>query len=237
MPGADTDVGRRNRKEESMTTRVTFEQELVELNKSLEEMGRFVVAALEKLSIAIEERNPAMAETMIKNDRYVNDMERHIESKCLSLITRQQPIARDLRLISAVLKVVTDIERVGDHVVDIAELLLRFGEQSPCVISDHIPVMFVAAKEMVKDAIDAFVEKDVEDAGKVIASDDVVDDLFNRVKADVIENLRTERGNEDHCIDTVNIAKYLEKIGDHAVNIAEWEVFKETGSIEKVRLL
>ncbi|NLL79529.1 MAG: phosphate signaling complex protein PhoU [Clostridiales bacterium] len=220
-----------------MTTRITFEQELRELNRSLEEMGLFVENALEKLTMAIEERDKNLAETMIKNDRYVNDMERTIESKCLSLITRQQPIARDLRMISAVLKVVTDIERVGDHVVDIAELLVRFEEADPCGISSHIPVMLVAAKEMVRDAVDAFVGKSIEDAGKVIASDDVVDDLFNRVKADVIERLRTERGNEDHCIDTMNIAKYLEKIGDHAVNIAQWEVFKETGSIDKVRLL
>lgn len=220
-----------------MTTRVTFEQELVELNKSLEEMGVFVENALENLTQAIEERDAELAKSMIKNDRYVNDMERNIESKCLSLITRQQPIARDLRMISAVLKVVTDVERVGDHVVDIAELLARFGEADPCVISEHIPVMLMAAKEMVQDAIDAFVNKSIEDAGKVIASDDIVDDMFNRVKNDVIEKLRTERGSEDHCIDTVNIAKYLEKIGDHAVNIAEWEVFKETGSIDKVRLL
>ncbi|MBO5292373.1 MAG: phosphate signaling complex protein PhoU [Lachnospiraceae bacterium] len=220
-----------------MTTRVTFEQELIELNKSFEDMGVFVENSLEKLTRAIDEKNRNLAQEMIKNDRYVNDMERNIESRCLSLITRQQPIARDLRVISAALKVVTDLERVGDHVADIAELLMRFENLDPCVISEHIPVMLMAAREMVHNAVDAFVGKSVEDAGKVIASDDVVDRLFNRVKLDVIEKLRTERGEEDLCIDTMMIAKYLEKIGDHAVNIAEWEVFKETGSIDKVRLL
>lgn len=220
-----------------MTTRKTFEQELTKLNKSLEEMGKFVENSIDKLVGAMEKKDMEQVRSIIKSDRDVNDMERSIEAECLSLITRQQPIARDLRVVSAALKVVTDIERIGDHAVDVAELFLRCENVDLTEISAHLPAMIAAAKDMVHHAIDAFVSKSVQAAEDVISSDDVVDELFNKIKYDIVNNLKKEKDNVDCCIDLMMITKYLEKIGDHAVNIAEWEIFKETGSIDKVRLL
>lgn len=220
-----------------MTTRVTFEQELKDLDHNLKMMGNFVETSIDSLAEAVETRENEIAIAIVKNARTVNDMERSIEAKCLSIITRQQPIARDLRMVSSALKAVTDMERIGNHAVDIAELLLRSTETDFKLLSEHIQTMVTAAKCMVHDAIYVFVAGNTDEAERVIESDDIVDNLFNKVKADVIENLKKELDNTDCFIDLMMIAKYLEKIGDHAVNIAEWKIFRETGAINQVRLL
>lgn len=218
-------------------TRITFEQELDILKISLEEMGRYVEFAIDKLIEAIETQDKELAEYLIKNDRNVNDMERNIEAKCLSLITKQQPIAKDLRMVSSALKVVTDIERIGDNVADIAELIIRNIQVDIPRYSMHLLPMTEAAKAMVHDAVETFLSRDAEKAVDVIKSDDIVDDLFNKVKNDIIGAIRAGEENIDISIDILMISKYLEKIGDHAVNIAEWEIFQETGSMNDVRLL
>ena len=220
-----------------MTTRVSFEHELENLKNSLDEMSLHVEHSIDKLFSAMEQMDSELAEYLYKNDRVVNDMERSIESQCLSIITRQQPVAGDLRLVSSALKVVTDIERIGDHAVDIAELILRWNNVKMLSYSAHISPMIEASKDMVHRAVAAFTNKDMDGAKDVIKSDDIVDELFNKVKFDVIDLLRKGTDNVDICIDIMMIAKYLEKIGDHAVNIAEWEIFRETGSIRDIRLL
>lgn len=214
-----------------------FEQELTDLRESLEEMTKYVEESVYKLRLAVENGDHETAEQIVKDDKNVNDMERSIEAKCLALITKQQPIARDLRLISSVLKVVTDIERIGDHVADIALISLRYEKVRLADISGHIMPMIQAAGEMVAESVDSFVRVDRKSAEEVIRKDDIVDELFNKVKYDVIEDLKTASEDVDQCIDVLMIAKYLERIGDHATNIAEWEVFKETGTIDNVRLL
>ena len=162
---------------------------------------------------------------------------RNIESRCLSLITRQQPIAGDLRMISAALKVVTDIERIGDQTADIAELMLRMKGSELDLYSRHITGMLGVAKEIVHDAVDAFVNRDSRAADEVIRHDDVVDELFSKVKDDLVRRLQEGVSDVDACVDVLLIAKYLERIGDHAVNIAEWELFQESGSIRDIRLM
>lgn len=220
-----------------MTVRKTFIRELTELDKSLREMGRFVEDSIDRLGEVMEKQDRQQALIIIKSDRDVNDMERGIEAKCLSLITRQQPVAGDLRIVSAALKAVTDLERIGNHAADIAGLLTRCGRRDFSQISPHLPAMTRAAKDMVHNGINAFADRSLPDAKAVITGDDVVDELFNRVKYDIVMNLKTEKADVDSCIDLLMIAKYLEKIGDHAVNIAEWEIFRETGVMENVRLL
>lgn len=220
-----------------MTVRKTFVRELTELDKSLREMGRFVEDSIDRLVEVMEKQDRQQALIIIKSDRDVNDMERSIEAKCLSLITRQQPVAGDLRIVSAALKAVTDLERIGNHAADVAGLLTRCGRRDFSQISPHLPAMTRAAKEMVHNGINAFADRSLPDAKAVITGDDVVDELFNRVKYDIVMNLKTEKADVDSCIDLLMIAKYLEKIGDHAVNIAEWEIFRETGVMENVRLL
>lgn len=213
-----------------MSIRVTYEHELQELNKDLKEMAHMVVTAIEQTFIAFEDQNFTMAEEIIKGDRTVNDMERAIESRCLSLILRQQPVAGDLRQVSTALKVVTDLERIGDHASDIAELILRLKSDHAYHIVKHLPVMAACAQQMVHNAIDAFIERDMDAAVQIIKKDDEVDELFNKVKNEVIELLKASPDQADQGIDLLMIAKYLERIGDHATNIAEWVEFSITGT-------
>ena len=169
--------------------------------------------------------------------RTVNDMERAIESRCLSLILRQQPVAGDLRQVSTALKVVTDLERIGDHASDIAELILRIKVEHAYHIVKHLPTMAAAAQKMVHDAIEAFIAQDLEAAMEIIKRDDEVDTLFNQVKTDVIDLLKTSPNQADQGIDLLMVAKYLERIGDHAVNVCEWTQFSKTGALKNVRIM
>ena len=223
--------------EHDMTTRKLFTQELETLCDSLEEMGNMVEASLNNLFFAIENKDQSLAQQIIRDDRNVNNMERSIESQCLALITRQQPIASDLRMVSSILKVVTDIERIGDHASDIAELVLRLSHTQLETYSGHIQPMITASREMVHSAVSAFIARDREKSALVIQSDDVVDELFNKVKHDIVQRLKASGEEADEYVDVLMIAKYLERIGDHAVNICEWEIFKETGSIQDTRIL
>ena len=214
-----------------MSIRNTFEHELARLQEQVEEIGRMVECAYQNLFDALAMKDKAAMELVLKNDHNINEMQRQIESQCLKLITRQQPVARDLRVISSVLKMVGDIERVGDHVRDMAELLLRNNLQPISGYSAHLDVMAMATKEVFHDAVDAFVSNSVEGSQKVIKNDDVIDELFNKVKKDIIAGLKSEHSREDEYIDMMMLTKYLEKIGDHAVNVAEWHIFRETGII------
>lgn len=218
-------------------TRLIFDQEMEKLKNNLEEMGYYVESAIDKILEAIENNDSEIAEYIIKNDRFVNDMEKSIEARCLSLITKQQPIAKDLRIVSAALKVVTDIERIGDHAADIAELLIRNKEWDVKRYTAHITPMLEISKTMVHDSIETFLKRDIKEANRVIAKDDEVDELFNKVKVDIINSIRNGEENIDICVDILMLSKYLEKIGDHAVNIAEWKIFKETGLVDDVRLI
>lgn len=217
-------------------TREAYEIQLERLEKEIENMGQCVERALIETWRAMEEKNWKVAEKVINEDRIINDMQRNIEARCLTIITKQQPVAGDLRLVSAALKVVTDIERIGDQAADIAELLLRFEDTSVAECSENIKPMLFAAKEMVRKAILSLVQRDKEMAKEVSGEDDIVDGYFNAVKEEMIHKLQLKEMDADLCVDTLMVAKYLERIGDHAVNIAEWEVFQETGVIQDVRI-
>ena len=220
-----------------MSVRVTYELELEKLNQDLKEMAHMVENAIEQTFVAFEDQNHEKAEEIIKGDRTINDMERAVESRCLSLILRQQPVACDLRQVSTALKVVTDLERIGDHASDIAELILRIKVEHAYHIVKHLPTMAAAAQKMVHDAIEAFVAQDLEAAMEIIKRDDEVDTLFNQVKTDVIDLLKTSPNQADQGIDLLMVAKYLERIGDHAVNVCEWTQFSKTGALKNVRIM
>lgn len=220
-----------------MSPRLLFEQELKLLQNDVSEMGQRTVQVYEELFQALAQKDTETMEHIVKDDRVINDMQRNIEAQCLTLLTRQQPVARDLRVVSCALKVVTDIERIGDHVSDMAELFLRMQLPDLQEYSLSMAQMTEAARKMICDAVTAFAQHSIPLANEVIAYDDVVDELFNRVKSDLISDLKIGGKNPDNCIDVLMIAKYLEKIGDHAVNIGEWEIFRETGDIQDIRLL
>ena len=161
-------------------------------------------------------------------DNEIDKMERDIETLCLKLLLRQQPVAGDLRQISAALKMITDMERIGDQAEDIAEIIAFLNGRSGAECGD-IDKMAKAATKMVTNSIEAFVKRDVELAKEVIAQDDIVDDYFNRVKQDLIERISSDPSDGEFALDLLMIAKYFERIGDHATNIAEWVMFSVTG--------
>ncbi len=220
-----------------MTTRTIFEQELTSLRDDLKRMCFLVEGVYEKLFSAMQIGDRSTILDISEQDHQVRDMEKQIESRCLSLLTRQQPLARDLRMVSASLKVVTDIRRVGDHVVDMAELILRMDGKDFGAYSKHLDEMVKETKEMFHDSVSAFLKRSKDEAQRVIDTDDTIDDLFNIVKEELIEHLKQGTADPDNCIDILMIAKYLEKIGDHAVNVGEWEIFQETGDLSNTRLL
>lgn len=220
-----------------MSARISFEHELKLLNKDLEDMGYMIETAIDKVMKAFENYDEALAEEIIKGDRTINDIEKAIESRCLSLILRQQPVAKDLRIVTTALKVVTDMERIGDHAADISELILRSKAVHTYDFIKPIPEMASVAKQMVHDAVAAFVNTNTEAARETMKMDDIVDELFNQVKSDVISYLKKSTEDADDCIDILMIAKYMERIGDHAVNICEWTEFHATGTVRNVRLM
>lgn len=220
-----------------MTTRVNYEHELTLLNEDIKEMGKMVEASIEQCFLAFETQDLEKAEHIIKDDRTINDLERSIEARCLSIILRQQPVAGDLRVVTSALKVVTDLERIGDHASDIAELILRIKGEQTYHLARHIPAMAAAAQEMVHNSIEAFISQDLENAKQIQKQDDIVDDLFDKVKHEVVDLLKQPECPIDQCIDLLMVAKYLERIGDHAVNVCEWTEFGKTGALGNVRIL
>lgn len=220
-----------------MTARLSFEHELQILKDNLVEMGQLIENAIEKTLVAFETQDETLSKEIIEGDRNVNDMEKTIEARCLSLILKQQPVARDLRIVTTALKVVTDMERIGDHAADIAELIIREKRDPVYNLVKHIPEMGAVTKEMVHDAVHAFTVVSIEEAREIMKRDDIVDDLFDKVKEEVAFLLRTSNEQVDQCVDILMIAKYFERIGDHAVNICEWTEFHETGSVNNIRIM
>lgn len=220
-----------------MTPRVLFDMELESLKNKVTEMSERAERSYERLITAIIHSDRETLKLLLDNDRQMLDMQRSIEAKCLTLLTKQQPVAKDLRLVSASLKVVTDIERVGDHVSDIAELYLRMGSRETGEEYEEILFcMMDAAKKMLAEAVEAFVDGNESVAAEVIAEDDVVDDLFNQVKDMMLGAIKEQSLDADKVVDYLMVAKYLEKIGDHAVNIGEWAIFRMTGEMQGVKL-
>ena len=206
-----------------MSARTEFDHELEMLHLDLIRMGGLIEDAIDKSVFALEKRDKELAQKIIENDKQIDDLERVIETECLRMLLKQQPVvAKDLRAISTALKMITDMERIGDHASDIADLMLRFGDKHYLQPIEHIPLMAHIASEMVKDAVNAFVKSDIEASREVIARDDEVDSLFETVKQDLISLLTSSADSADEVVDFLMIAKYLERIGDHAVNIAEW---------------
>ncbi len=206
-----------------------FEEQLQLLNNRLIEMGALIERAISTAIEAMKKQDTVLAEKAIEFDSEVDQKEKDIEALCLKLLLQQQPVAKDLRLISAALKMITDMERIGDQAADIAEITIYLADAPYIKKLEHIPMMANATIKMVTDSIDAFVQKDLELAYSVIRYDDVVDDLFYTIKSDLIQLIKQDNGAGEQAIDLLMIAKYFERIGDHAENIAEWVVFSITG--------
>ncbi len=217
--------------------RSRFDEQLNALNNNLLEMASLVENAISKAIKALEAQDLSLAKEVFEGDWVINDKEKEIEALCLKLLLGQQPVARDLRQISTALKMITDLERIGDQAADISEICIYLTSQEYIKKMEHIPQMAVATTKMVKDSIDAFVNKDIAMAESVIAYDDVVDDLYITIKKDLIHLVHEDAKNGEQAFDLMQIAKYFERIGDHAVNLAEWVIFSITGTHKNKQIL
>ncbi|MFI3225803.1 MAG: phosphate signaling complex protein PhoU [Clostridia bacterium] len=206
--------------------RERYQAQLEELNQNLVYLSNLCEQAI---SLAIEgfvKGDKSIADKALAIESQIDEMEKTIERQCLSLLLKQQPMATDLRIVSAALKMITDLERIGDQAEDIASLSKHTIDVN---ISETVKKMTQEVVKMVVNAVDSYVKQDLELATSVIAYDDVVDDLFAKVKEEIILDIQAGTDNAESIIDTLMIAKYLERIGDHATNVAEWVVFAITG--------
>ena len=209
--------------------RTNFKKQLEQLNDQMITMGSMIENAIETAIAALVSQDTERAEEAIAYDMEIDAQERKIEQLCYQLLLMQQPVAGDLRLVSATMKMITDMERIGDHASDISELtLLMAGKPYLREITD-IEQMAKETTVMVTNSVDAYVKRDLKLAQEVISRDDLVDDLFNKVKSEIIGEIRTGLDDGEQTTDLLMAAKYFERIGDHATNIAEWVIFSLTG--------
>lgn len=206
-----------------------FDLELKALNDKLIEMGALVEGAIKNTITIITNGEYDKLETSRIIEEKINKIEREIQSYCLNLLLLQSPVAGDLRTVSAALKMITDLERIGDQAIDIAEMSTYLKDCENIYSMTHLSEMAERSSNMVTTAIDAFVKKDLKLAKTVATMDDAIDDLFNKVKQEVIDIINANKELDQQAIDVLLIAKYFEKIGDHAENIGEWVVFSITG--------
>ena len=207
-----------------------FDRQLCQLNDELIEMGELIEKAIEDTIKALVSQDVELANAVINMDDEIDAKEKEIENLCLKLLLQQQPVAKDLRLISSALKMITDMERIGDHATDISEITIELSSQKYIKKLEHIQQMSKETMVMLVKSIEAFVNKDIDKARSVIEQDDIVDNLFITVKRELIGMIHENVDAGEQATDLLMVAKYLERIGDHATNISEWVIFSITGS-------
>lgn len=216
-----------------MSIRARYEKELDGISNNLVLMCRHIEVAIEKCVQALKERNFDLAKEVFEVDKVIDDMERDIEQSCLKILMMEHPVASDFREVSAALKMITDLERIGDQARDIAEITMQFDEKEYIKKLEHIPQMAVIVIQMVKDGVQSYINRDLELARSLERTDDKVDALFNIVMSDLIALIKEDPDKAEQAIMFIMIDKYLERIGDHAVNIGEWVEYAITGNHPK----
>lgn len=214
-----------------------FDKELENLNTELIEMGSLIENAIEQAVYALINKDAKKAYEIMHNDNEIDNKERAIERLCLKLLLQQQPVAKDLRLISTAIKMIADMERIGDQAADISEITIYIVNHHSSFLDIDFKDMAYATIDMVNKSIDAFVNRDQQLAEKVISLDDIVDNYFNTIKSTLIDIVRNEPKMSEQIVDFLMVAKYFERIGDHAVNIAEWVIFSITGEHKNQRII
>lgn len=216
-----------------MSVRKLFEEELPELKTELVEMCRLTEQMINNAITALINRDRELGKSVGLADKRVDEYEMDIEKRCMRILLRQQPVAKDFREVSTALKMITDIERFGDQASDIGDLVYTMPGERYIKKLEHITAMGNLAEKMVRESVDSFISNNEALANEVIALDDKMDDLFLTVKKELIELIKKDGANGDQAIELMMVAKYLERIGDHAVNVAEWTKYNETGVHEK----
>ena len=212
--------------------RSKFDEQLKKLNEEMMHMGSMIEESIQKAIEAFIHQDADSAKAIMEGDSEIDREQKKIESLCFNLLMQQQPVARDLRTISAAMKMVTDMERIGDHAADISEMTILMSSDKPYRVNiEHVKSM--ASEIMLIRAIEAYVEKNNDKARIVMKQDDVVDDLFDKVKAELIDFIREHPEDGEQAEDLLMVAKYFERIGDHATNIAEWVEFALDDKVRK----
>lgn len=216
-----------------MSVRKLFEEELSGLKTELVEMCLLTEQMINNAITALVNRDRELGKSVGLADKRVDEYEMDIEKRCMRILLRQQPVAKDFREVSTALKMITDIERFGDQASDIGDLVYTMPGERYIKKLEHITAMGNLAEKMVRESVDSFISNNEALANEVIALDDKMDDLFLTVKKELIELIKKDGANGDQAIELMMVAKYLERIGDHAVNVAEWTKYNETGVHEK----
>ncbi|MCI6987157.1 MAG: phosphate signaling complex protein PhoU [Clostridium sp.] len=216
-----------------MSIRKVFEEELAELKTELVEMCYLTEQMIGDAITALVNRDRELGKSIGDMDKCVDEYEMAIEKKCMRILLKQQPVAKDFRVVSTALKMITDIERFGDQAADIGDLVSTMPGETYIKKLTHITAMGDLALKMVRDSVNSFINNDEPLADEVIRLDDEMDELFLTVKNELIELIKVDANNGDQAIELMMVAKYLERIGDHAVNVAEWTKYNETGVHQK----
>lgn len=216
-----------------MSIRKAFEEELSELKTELVSMCRLTERMIDDAIAALVRRDRELGKSLAQADKRVDEYEMDIEKRCMRILLKQQPVAKDFRVVSTALKMITDIERFGDQAADIGELVCTMPGERYIKDLTHITAMGNLASKMARESVDSFIRNDETLADEVIALDDHMDSLFLTVKTELIELIKRDGRNGDQAIELMMVAKYLERIGDHAVNVAEWTKYNETGVHQK----
>ena len=216
-----------------MSIRKIFEEELAELKTQLVEMCRLTEQMISDAITALVNKDRELGKSIGVMDKRVDEYEMAIEKKCMRILLKQQPVAKDFREVSTALKMITDIERFGDQAADIGELVYSMPGEKYIKELIHTKAMGNLAIKMVRESVNSFINNDAKLADEVITLDDKMDELFDTVKTELIELIKKDGNNGDQGIELMMVAKYLERIGDHAVNVAEWTKYNETGVHQK----
>lgn len=217
--------------------REKFQQELKNLNDDIIKMGTLIENSLGKIKTMLKNPSEKTADEILSNEKQVDQLEREIQSRCLHMLFSQQPVARDLRCISTALNIITDMERISDQAFDISDIIIQFKGKKMLKEPVHISEMIEKCISMTKHSIDSFVMQSIEIAQSVIDADDEVDSLFLHVRDEIVDLINDSKANGEQAVDFVMIAKYLERIADHAVNVAEWVIFNITGEHKNNKLI
>ncbi len=220
-----------------MVTRKRFDYEINHLKNDISEMVEVVCDTVHTMENLIKHMDKSQSKSLVENDKDINELQKNIETRCLSLLLKQQPVARDLRLVSTGLKVVTDLERIGDQCADIAEIIMQTNIQDIYTRLTHLSSMLDHIVDMMENLTIAVKNNDLELAKTTRSKDEKINTLFDLCKKDVVMLIKEDESHVDECLDLLMISKYLEKIGDHIKNVCEWIEFNETGMIDEFKLV
>lgn len=215
-----------------MATRQKYMAELEEMNQDVIQMSTRIEEAIQRVSKALKTMDEVMAHKIMEDDDVIDEMEQRIEKECITIIAKQQPVAKDLRRVTSIMRIIADIERIADHCSDISKYIIKLSKEEPIAMPEYIEEMLTKMKEMVVKVIDSFVNEDLEKAAIVQRSDDVVDDYFQKILQELCIAMKHNPESIKQYVYYIMIVKYIERMADHATNMAEWNMYIVTGELD-----